>query len=296
MATIIMDGATQSVQLDNISVLKELEHTNPYRSEIELAHLKDQIRAEGLVRDPLIIWPSKEKGLVLVDGFSRLRICKELRIETGGFGTVKAYFMEFDSLQEVKFWITVNQSNRRNLTDEQKAYCIGNLALALESKSKVKEFLKATSQREDLNPEASGRDMLAKHFTISSTSVQRHSKYALGLNRIRERNETLADGILSNNRQGNQGQVTQKVVQFVGTLAEGDFKQSRWRDVEGLMKFYKDHNTSSSPSEQSVIPVKKLKDLFNQALKAPTDENFDLMIKALIQARASLDSGKMKVA
>lgn len=295
MATIIMDGATQLVQLDSICVLPELEHTNPYRSENELTQLKDQIKSEGLVRDPLIIWPSKERGLVLVDGFSRLRICKQLRAETGGFGSVKAYFMDFSTLQEVKFWITVNQSNRRNLTDEQKAYYLGDLALALDATSKVKEFLKAISSAETDIPKGRSRDLIARHFNVSGPSLQRYEKFALGINRIRERNPSLAEAIMSGHNQDPKFQITQKIVQCIGNLSEDEYKRTSWKDAKGLTRFYTSAKTSS-PAEQTSVPLKELKSLFSLVLKSPTEENFERVIIAMNQAKASLAGGKMKVA
>ena len=75
----------------------------PPLSEEEYKNLEDSIVSEGC-RDPLVLWNN-----TLVDGHNRYEICQKHGIE---FKTIQ---MEFDSEEDVEFWIIKNQLSRRNI-------------------------------------------------------------------------------------------------------------------------------------------------------------------------------------
>ena len=103
--------------MNEIVILPEIEKALFPLSDDELALLEKSVLEEG-IRDALIVWP-KDGQLVLIDGHHRYRLAKKynlpFRIEEKKFGDI----------EEVLLWIDTNQLGRRNLTDEQRAYVIG---------------------------------------------------------------------------------------------------------------------------------------------------------------------------
>ena len=81
----------------------------------EFQQLENNILADGVVINPIIIWDG-----VIVDGHTRYRIVsKHPEIQ---FSTCEKTFAD---RYEAIAWICKNQLGRRNLTQEQKKYLIG---------------------------------------------------------------------------------------------------------------------------------------------------------------------------
>ena len=99
----------------------EFENLLPAKTPEQYTALKETIRCDGRVRDPVVVWD--ETG-ILLDGHHRDRICKELNITPP---TVK---MSFASREDAKLWVIRNQlTDRRNLNTFQ------SVELALKSKA-----------------------------------------------------------------------------------------------------------------------------------------------------------------
>lgn len=101
--------------LQNLSVDPEFESKIPPLREEELKQLEENILADGVVINPLIVW----KGII-VDGHNRFEILKEHpEIE------YTILEKEFAGREEAIVWICKNQLGRRNLTPEQRRYLVG---------------------------------------------------------------------------------------------------------------------------------------------------------------------------
>ena len=86
----------------------------PLREE-ELKQLEENILADGVVINPLIVWNG-----VIVDGHNRYHILQkhpEIQVTT--------YEKAFSDRYAAIAWICKNQLGRRNLTPEQRKYLIG---------------------------------------------------------------------------------------------------------------------------------------------------------------------------
>lgn len=124
----------------------------PPLSEAKRAILKEDLLAKGVLM-PLLTWNG-----ILVDGHNRLEICEECGIP------YETKEIEFDSIEDAKFWICKNQMAQRDMNDFQK--CVK----ALEHEEKVRE-------------EAEQRQKAGKKLDLSQSSVK-------------GRNERSTDGVL----------------------------------------------------------------------------------------------------
>ena len=101
--------------LQNLSVDPEFESKIPPLREEELKQLEENILADGVVINPLIVWNG-----IIVDGHNRYRILQqhpEIQFTI--------YEKEFPDRYAVIAWICKNQLGRRNLTSQQFKYLMG---------------------------------------------------------------------------------------------------------------------------------------------------------------------------
>lgn len=101
--------------LQNLRIDPEFESKIPPLREEELKQLEENILADGMVINPLIVWNG-----IIVDGHNRFEILKEHpEIE------YTILEKEFAGREEAIVWICKNQLGRRNLTPEQRRYLVG---------------------------------------------------------------------------------------------------------------------------------------------------------------------------
>ena len=101
--------------LQNLRIDPEFESKIPPLREEELKQLEENILADGMVINPLIVWNG-----IIVDGHNRFEILKEHpEIE------YTVLEKEFAGREEAIVWICKNQLGRRNLTPEQRRYLVG---------------------------------------------------------------------------------------------------------------------------------------------------------------------------
>ena len=101
--------------LQQLTIDPEFASKIPPLREEELKQLEENILADGVVINPLIVW----KG-VIVDGHNRYHILQkhpEIQFTT--------YEKEFSDRYAAIAWICKNQLGRRNLTPQQFKYLIG---------------------------------------------------------------------------------------------------------------------------------------------------------------------------
>jgi negative regulator of replication initiation len=277
---VLKDIGILAVFIEQFHIIEELKFHNSYRSKEDRQLLKDQIRLEGVVRDPLVFWNFENKK-VLVDGFTRLDICNELNQEAKDaklpipFPSLKCHLMEFESLDEVKYWITLNQNSRRNLTDVQRTFQMGHLYNSLLSKEKVLAYLSARGEASGSNDSIVKDEnvrsvLLSKHFNVNERTVRRAADYAQGIDRIRKEDENMATAILRGEKVDDV-EFNQKVVMEIGKLESKDFKSLKWKDASDLIEAIK--GDKSKPVEKEKTPSQKVKDAVQEFLSSPTQEN-----------------------
>ena len=101
--------------LQNLRIDPEFESKIPPLREEELKQLEENILADGVVINPLIVWNG-----IIVDGHNRYRILQqhpEIQFTI--------YEKEFPDRYAVIAWICKNQLGRRNLTSQQFKYLMG---------------------------------------------------------------------------------------------------------------------------------------------------------------------------
>ena len=99
----------------HLTIAPEFKGKIPPLREEELKQLEENILADGVVINPLIVWDG-----VIVDGHNRYRILQkhpEIQFTT--------YEKEFSDRYEAIAWICKNQLGRRNLTPQQFKYLVG---------------------------------------------------------------------------------------------------------------------------------------------------------------------------
>ena len=110
---------------NKFAVDKEFMRLIPPLSEEEYRQLEQNIRSNGKLLNPIILWDG-----VIVDGHNRFYICMEHGIE------FEVKDMHFGSRDEAKLWILENQLGRRNLTD------VARIELALRKEEMLKALAK----------------------------------------------------------------------------------------------------------------------------------------------------------
>ena len=153
----------------------------PLREE-ELKQLEENILADGVVINPLIIWDG-----VIVDGHNRYRILQkhpEIQFTT--------YEKAFSDRYEAIAWICKNQLGRRNLTPQQFKYLIGqqNEAEKCTSNYNGNRFTSGDKSRcvqneHTYKPERTA-ERIARENNLSDSYVRRAEHFAKGVDAAEE--------------------------------------------------------------------------------------------------------------
>ena len=179
----------------HLTIDPEFECKIPPLREEELKQLEENILADGVVINPLIVWDG-----VIVDGHNRYRILQkhpEIQFTT--------YEKEFPDRYAAIAWICKNQLGRRNLTPQQFKYLVGQRYEA-EKQSKGIEFQgnQYTSQdrsglgQNDPDQKLHGtRSRIAKETQTSDSYVRRAAHFAKGVDAAEETEPGIKQEILS---------------------------------------------------------------------------------------------------
>jgi ParB-like chromosome segregation protein Spo0J len=157
----------------------EFEGQIPALSEDEFRQLEENILAEGVIINPLIVWNG-----VIVDGHNRFRIAqKHPEI------TYTTREKEFADRFEANVWICKNQLGRRNLTPEQKKYLIGKQYEAEKSchgGDRKSTEAKSSAAKRHLNSKPKTCDRIAEENGVGRTYVKEAERYAKGVDAAEE--------------------------------------------------------------------------------------------------------------
>ena len=179
----------------HLTIDSEFASKIPPLREEELKQLEENILADGVVINPLIVWDG-----VIVDGHNRYRILQkhpEIQFTT--------YEKEFPDRYAAIAWICKNQLGRRNLTPQQFKYLVGQRYEA-EKQSKGIEFQgnQYTSQdrsglgQNDPDQKSHGtRSRIAKETQTSDSYVRRAAHFAKGVDAADETEPGIKQEILS---------------------------------------------------------------------------------------------------
>ena len=115
-------------------IKKEYKTLIPPLSPEEYQYLEENILKDG-VREPLVVW-----GDILIDGHNRYEICQKHGI------TYKTVNKDFESDEEAKRWIILNQFGRRNLTKFQRSELALKLKPMLAAQAKERQKIYCGNQ------------------------------------------------------------------------------------------------------------------------------------------------------
>ena len=161
----------------------------PLREE-ELKQLEENILADGVVINPLIIWDG-----VIVDGHNRYRILQqypEIQFNT--------YEKAFSNRYEAIAWICKNQLGRRNLTPEQRKYLIGKQYEAEKQSNggdRKSSMKKSVGQNDQLIERKHTRRRIADENNVNESFVRRAESFANGVDAAEAVEPGIKQSILS---------------------------------------------------------------------------------------------------
>lgn len=150
---------------------REFESKIPPLTAEEFRQLEENILADGVVINPIIVWNG-----VIVDGHNRYRI-----IERHPDIQYTTHEKQFDDRYAVIAWICKNQLGRRNLTPEQKKYLIGKQYEAekeTQGGNHGNQHTSAAKCQVGTLPTADTADRIAKENGIGRRSVFRAEAFS----------------------------------------------------------------------------------------------------------------------
>ena len=165
--------------LQNLSVDPEFASKIPSLREEELKQLEENILADGVVINPLIVWNG-----IIVDGHNRYRILQqhpEIQFTI--------YEKEFTDRYAVIAWICKNQLGRRNLTPQQFKYLMGQqygAEKASHGGDRKSDQQKSSGQNDHLIEKEKTRQRIANENHVSESFVQRSEYFAQGVDAAEE--------------------------------------------------------------------------------------------------------------
>lgn len=177
----------------------------PPLTEDEFKQLEQNILADGEIYEPIIVWNG-----TIVDGHNRYKIAQkhpEIPFKTRE--------MNFPDKWAAFDWMYSKQLGRRNLSDENRTYCMGKMYEARRksvgnhnARNADGTFL--CSQNGDNGEPNRVSEQIAKEQGVGKNTVLRAAKFAKGVDAIREFSPEVADKIL----QGGSGVKKADVQQF----------------------------------------------------------------------------------
>ena len=177
----------------HLTIDPEFEGKIPPLREEELKQLEENILADGVVINPLIVWDG-----VIVDGHNRYRILQkhpEIQFTT--------YEKKFTDRYAAIAWICKNQLGRRNLTPQQFKYLIGLQYEAEKCSSNYNgnrftslDKSRCVQNEHTYKPERTA-ERIARENNLSGSYVRRAEHFAKGVDAAEEVAPGIKQEILS---------------------------------------------------------------------------------------------------
>ena len=165
--------------LQHLTIDPEFASKIPPLREEELKQLEENILADGVVINPLIVWND-----VIVDGHNRYHILQkhpEIQFTT--------YEKQFPDRYAAIAWICKNQLGRRNLTPQQFKYLIGQQYEAEKVShggDRKSDQQKSSVQNEHLIEREKTSQRIANENNVSASFVRRSECFAKGVDAAEE--------------------------------------------------------------------------------------------------------------
>ena len=268
----------------HIHVLPELAAYIPPLLPDEYKQLEENIKQNGC-REALLVWETTGEHIpdfgttttvyILIDGHNRYAICQKHHLD------FKVHLMNFQSIEQVKFFMIDNQLGRRNLAPEQVSYLRG-LRYLREKQGKGKYSRDVHKGQKDLYStegqekaaEGAARNenknviegenqqttahRLGKQFNVSEKTIKRDGAYAQGLERL---DLAFKEEILSG-----KIKVDKALIQQLGQLEKLSKLILNQAELERIIHQAQEKPQSVSKSHRSVIneETDQLKQQLNQ--------------------------------
>ena len=174
----------------HLAIGSEFASKIPPLREEELKQLEENILADGVIINPLIVWNG-----VIVDGHNRYRILQqhpEIQFTT--------YEKAFSDRYEAIAWICKNQLGRRNLTPEQRKYLIGKQYEAEKQSNggdRKSSMKKSVGQNDQLIERKHTRRRIADENNVNESFVRRAESFANGVDAAEAVEPGIKQSILS---------------------------------------------------------------------------------------------------
>ena len=212
-------------ELDGVKIDPEFQNLCPALSTDELRQLDENIRRDKRFLDPLKVWD----GLI-VDGHNRLDIYRNLPDDCG-INPPRIEKMQFESREEAKNWIILNQLGRRNLPPKEAAYLRGKLynekkrsdnghANLVPGAKNAKNASFSSGGQND-TPRESAASQVAQQTKVSARTVKRDGNYSEALDRIASVNAKAAADIRSGTLKATKARVIE-----IGALADSEIGEA----------------------------------------------------------------------
>ena len=155
--------------MTKFDISTELEKFLPETSEDEKKALRESLKLDGCL-NPLTVWKEEK---ILVDGHNRYRLCVDMGIP---FTITERSFPDIDAVKE---WMLLQQLCRRNLSDQHRRWCLGQLYERRKGQkggNHGNQHTVAKPQNEAL-PKSSVRDQIATEQGTSKATVERSAAF-----------------------------------------------------------------------------------------------------------------------
>ena len=256
--------------LQQLRIDPEFEGKIPPLREEELQQLEENILADGVVINPIIVWDG-----VIVDGHNRYRILQkhpEIKFTT--------YEKKFSDRYATIAWICKNQLGRRNLTPQQFKYLVGQRYEA-EKQSKGIEFQgnQYTSQdrsglgQNDPDQKSHGtRSRIAKETQTSDSYVRRAAHFSKGVDAAEEAVPGIKQEILSGSIKP-----TERAVAAIAKAPPEErlaLVQQLWQAKETKDKAV-ENKGESKPKRSSAATLQAIRDISDHMLQSNGEMDAD---------------------
>lgn len=294
-------------ELDGVKVDPEFQNLCPALSTEELRQLDENIRRDKRFLDPLKVWD----GLI-VDGHNRLDIYRNLP-DDSGINPPRIEKMQFESREEAKNWIILNQLGRRNLPPKEAAYLRGKLynekkrsdnghANLVPGAKNAKNAL-VSSGGQSGTPRESAASQVAQQTKVSARTVKRDGNYSEALDRIASVNAKATADIRSGTLKATKKQVIE-----IGALGDAEIGEALRALRNGEKPAEPSTNGRSRKKPKELSPAKLVDELLSKHVgyvvrgidkvaeinggKGTQHKAADAALNALIKALKQMREGK----
>jgi pyruvate/2-oxoglutarate dehydrogenase complex dihydrolipoamide acyltransferase (E2) component len=157
---------TSGITIDHV-----FEGYIPALAEEERHQLEQNIIEHGGARDPLVVWRTGEKD-ILLDGHNRYEICERLGLD------YQVEPLEFDTRDDAADWIDRNQLGRRNLSKQDYKLLLGRRYNRAKKSAGAQEGNSNASKNEvDKMSTSKTAERIAKEHGVDEKTVRRAGKF-----------------------------------------------------------------------------------------------------------------------